>query len=176
VLTSILPKQYKTAGIVSVPKVPTSATEATYVGLYSFIISIIYLSGGRLSEDKLERYLRRANADASTGIGQTEKLKDRMVREGYIVRIRDSSTGDEVVDYIVGPRGKTEVGVEGSAGLVRAVYGENVTEDLERRLDRTLGLSKVNEAAQSAQAKHIEAPKRRGKAYRQAGHDDSNDD
>ena len=42
----------------------------------------------------------------------------------------------------MGPRGKTEIGVEGAAGLVRKVYeGSDVgEEDLQRKLNRSLGL------------------------------------
>jgi hypothetical protein len=60
--------------------------------------------------------------------------------------------GEEVIEYIVGPRGKVEVGSGSVAGLVRAVYGKDgdangdegeiegmEREDFEGRLGRTLG-------------------------------------
>lgn len=69
-------------------------------------------------------------------------------------------SGEEVIEYMVGPRGKIEVGMNGVAGLVREVYGrpnpdaavnENddgptaaeraQMEDFERRLRRSLGIT-----------------------------------
>lgn len=59
--------------------------------------------------------------------------------------------GEEVIEYMVGPRGKVEVGESGVAGLVREVYGrttsteENGTEasrDFEKRLDRSLAATR----------------------------------
>ena len=46
-----------------------------------------------------------------------------MVREGYLDRRKDNSSQEEVVEYVAGPRGKVEVGKNGVAGLVKAVYG-----------------------------------------------------
>lgn len=66
-----------------------------------------------------------------------------MVKDGYIVRIKESLNGEESVDYRVGPRGKVEVGEVGVAGLVKTVYGDTASDDLEQRLDRTLGLTEA---------------------------------
>lgn len=141
-LTSILPEKYRQhEDIIAPPKVPTSETEAAYVGLYTFIISVISLNGGRLAEAKLDRYLHRANAQPYTPIDQTEKLLQRLCKEGYLVRVKDSSTGEEMVEYTVGPRGKVEVGLDGVAGLVRTVYRNSDVDNLEARIQRSLGLS-----------------------------------
>jgi DNA-binding PadR family transcriptional regulator len=91
------------------------------------------------------------NADRNTPIGQKDKVLQRMVKEQYLVKIRDTSTGEEQIEYMVGPRGKTEIGEEGAGGLVRAVYGNSV-EDLEKRLDRSLGLSAARQAAKNSEA------------------------
>lgn len=48
---------------------------------------------------------------------------------------------------MVGPRGKVEVGEQGVAGLVRTVYGEGATEELEKRIERSLGLGERSRAA-----------------------------
>lgn len=65
--------------------------------------------------------------------------------------------GEEVIEYMVGPRGKIEVGEKGVAGLVREVYGrpdpatlsntasaedKEDMEEFENRLRRSLGLGK----------------------------------
>ncbi len=140
ILTTTLPRKYRIPAILSPPKIPTTATESTLIGITTFLIALISLSGGSLAEAKLERYLRRANAEQYTPLDKTDKLIARLIKEGYIVRIKDSSSGEEVVEYMVGPRGKLEVGDEGVGGLVRSVYGE-VGDDLEGRIERSLGLS-----------------------------------
>ena len=109
------------------------------------------LSGGSIPEQKLERYLRRVNAEYYTPIDRTDRLLARLCKEGYLVRNRDIDSGEEVVEYLVGPRGKVEVGVTGVAGLAREVYGigkgddganggDADMEDFEKRLERSLGI------------------------------------
>ena len=93
-----------------------------------------------MPEAKLERYLRRTNADHSTPVDKTDKLLQRLIKEGYIVKIRDNSSGEELVDYMVGPRGKVEVGEDGVAAFVKRVYGQKADEDLNKKLERSLGL------------------------------------
>jgi hypothetical protein len=152
ILVSILPEKYKKdPGIVT----PTNAggskeAEASYIALYSFVISVIYLNNGVLPEAKLERYLKRVNAETYTTVGATEKVLARMVKEGYVEKRRDTSSGEENIEWVVGPRGKVEVGIKGVKGLVKGVYGFQGTEDdaevedeeeeLDRKLRRSLGI------------------------------------
>ena len=83
------------------------------------------------------------NADNYVLHGEkTEKVLKRMEREQYIVKVRErDGGGEESVDYVVGPRGKVEVGERGVAGLVKRVYNKKDAEadELERRLVRSLG-------------------------------------
>lgn len=83
------------------------------------------------------------NADDYVLHGEkTEKVLKRMEREGYIVRVRErDGGGEETIDYIVGPRGKAEVGERAVAGVVRRVYGKKDIEadELEKKLVRSLG-------------------------------------
>jgi melanoma-associated antigen len=72
-----------------------------------------------------------------------------MVKDGYIAKIKDTSTGEEMIDYIVGPRGKVEVGAEGVADLAKKVWGEDGLEDLNSRLERTFALSRREEPQQT---------------------------
>ncbi len=119
---------------------PTARIEATYIGLYSFIIALVRLSGGSIAEARLERYLQRANAEQYTPLDKTDKLLQRMCKEGYLVRVKDASCGEETVEYMAGARAKVEVGPEGVAGLVRTVYSGADVADLDARLERSLGL------------------------------------
>ncbi|KAK5098130.1 hypothetical protein LTR70_004375 [Exophiala xenobiotica] len=83
-----------------------------------------------ISDAKLHRYLSRLNLSEWAPLGiegaNVEKLLARMMREGYIEKRRDTSGGEEVVEWVAGPRGKKEVGRRGVAGLVRGVYGFGV--------------------------------------------------
>ncbi|OKO93904.1 Non-structural maintenance of chromosome element 3 [Penicillium subrubescens] len=123
ILTTILPATYRTPAIIPPTRAPSTNTESTYTALYSFIIAVISLNGGSLAEQKLTRYLRRMNADDYTPVDRTDKLLARLCREGYIVRTKESDNGEEIIEFMVGPRGKIEVGSSGVAGLVREVYG-----------------------------------------------------
>lgn len=77
---------------------------------------------------------------------KTEELLKRLQREGYVVKIKEpTGAGDEDVYWMVGPRGKVEVGDEGVKGLTRAVYGElneAEEEELDRRMERSLGIGR----------------------------------
>lgn len=118
--------------------------EASYVGLYTMVIALIIISGGMIPEGKLDRALRRMNADRSTRLGTKDKTLALMIKDGYIVRIKDSSTGEEMIDYIVGPRGKVEVGREGFHDFVSRMYGESEDPDeLAKRIERTLNVAEA---------------------------------
>lgn len=185
ILTSTLPAAYRTSSILTPTKAPSSALESTYTGLYTFIISVIMLNGGTLPEAKLERYLRRANAETYTPVDRTDRLLQRLCKEGYLVRNREMDGGEEVIEYMVGPRGKVEVGVNGVAGLVREVYGrpapdgvEAAREDgddltaaegeemelFERRLRRSLGINERVRPGDGGEVDNGEGARRRGNA------------
>ncbi|KAL8759289.1 MAG: hypothetical protein Q9184_003674 [Pyrenodesmia sp. 2 TL-2023] len=143
-LTSTIPPSLRTPAILPPPAVPTCASESAYVGLYTFVLSLIYLSPGQsIPESRLEKQLKRVNADNYVLSGEkTETVIKRMEKQGYIVRVRErDGGGEETVDFVVGPRGKAEVGERGVAGLVRKVWRKTGTEkeELEKRLVRSLG-------------------------------------
>jgi len=114
------------------------------------VISLIFLSGGSLPDNKLDRYLKRANVDEATAssnpnafgaLDKTEKLLKRMEKDGYVVKIRDTSSGEETIEWVVGSRGKVEVGDVSVRNMVKTVYGEAEDEaELQRRLERSLGV------------------------------------
>jgi hypothetical protein len=179
VLQTILPEQYRMAGVIGpAPEPPEDTIEAdadaSYIGLYTMIISLIQLSGGQMRESTLDRLLRRLNIDQSTPVDSREKVFARMIKEGYIVRIKDNSSGEEVIEYMVGPRGKVEVDKQSVASFVRTVVGGGV-EDLEQRLTRSLGLGEEGEAGppnSGAAAGVQDAVRRPGRPRRRASDDD----
>lgn len=152
ILVSCLPTEYRVHPDLFTPsRAPDEATESTYIALYTLIVSIVYLhtpsagsakpdENGQLednsepiSDAKLMRHLGRLQLDTwapMNGSGgaemSMEKLLQRMVKEGYLDKRKDTSSGEEVVEWTVGPRGKREIGRRGVAALVRGVYGFGV--------------------------------------------------
>ncbi|KNG79937.1 hypothetical protein ANOM_011686 [Aspergillus nomiae NRRL 13137] len=170
IVGSTLPAAYRRPEILPPTKAPW---ESTYTGLYSFIIAVIMLNGGSLPEQKLDRYLARTNADTYTPIDRTDRLLVRMCRDGYLVRMREMDGGEEVIEYMVGPRGKMEVGAEGVAGL---------REDFEGRLARSLGMKlpepreeEEEEEQQDGDAEE-EGPRERQTRSRRRAEDEEDED
>lgn len=184
ILTSALPARFREPDVLPPPQTPTAEAEAQYVALYTFIVALISLSGGSLADARLDRYLSRANVNEVTpfahslavnAIDKTEKLMKRMERDGYIVKIKDTSSGEELVEWIVGPRGKVEVGDEGVRGLVKTVYdGEDGSEELERKLQRSLGVAERRALADAAAPSTAKKPAR--KKNRNTAEDDAEEE
>ncbi|KAK4988410.1 hypothetical protein LTR50_003924 [Elasticomyces elasticus] len=170
-LVSTLPHAFRDPVILPPPKIPTTQTESQYTALYTFIISLVELSGGTLKDSALDRYLKRVNASDSTvvdGYDRTEKLLQRMIKDGYLVKIRENQGGEETIEWIVGPRGRVEVGDEGVTGLVKTVFGaedadEEQRRELDERIQKSLRLDeKAHEQAQATQQREqVEGERRR---------------
>ncbi|KAF2433963.1 MAGE-domain-containing protein [Tothia fuscella] len=179
-LASTLPDKYRTALIMPPPRVPTSEEEATYVGLYTFIVSLIYLKGGNLDEAILDRTLQRVNADQSTPLGKTDELIKRMRKDGYITYIKDVRGDEDIGSYMVGPRAKTEIGGEGVGNLVRTVYGSNTeVAGLDKRLEKSLGIGNAASAQavlERADAAQAGKKKRRTSSRRTQGEEEPEDE
>jgi hypothetical protein len=115
--------------------------EAAYMGLCSVIVSIIALSpGGSIPDHKLMNHLKRFNSDTNTGLDTTAATLQRMIKHGYLIKSVDRSADEETIDWRVGPRGKVEIGNKGIQGLVREVYGDSAPDELEKRMQRSLGM------------------------------------
>ena len=65
--------------------------EDAYVGLYTLVIALITISGGIIPEGKLDRALRRMNAEQTTPVGNKDKVLAAMTKDGYIVRVKETS-------------------------------------------------------------------------------------
>jgi hypothetical protein len=143
ILTSTLPQAYRDAAILKPSKIPSAEEEATYVAFYTMVISLIWLNGGELSEQKLRRYLTRLNADQNVSAEKTEVTLKKMERQGYVIRKAErppiGQDGEQTITWHVGTRAKEEVGLDGVLGLAREVYGET-TPDLEKKLRASLGM------------------------------------
>ncbi|KAJ4311443.1 hypothetical protein N0V84_010433 [Fusarium piperis] len=144
ILVSTLPKAYRTAAILQPSKTPSADDEATYSAFYTLVISTIWLNGGELSEQKLQRYLTRLNADQNVSMDKTELIMKKMEKQGYVIKRIDKplvgQDGDQTVTWHVGPRARKEVGLKGVMGMVREVYGESWGEDMEKKLRSSLNV------------------------------------
>jgi hypothetical protein len=110
------------------------------------VVSIIALSPGKsIPDSKLDRYLARLNANKNMPMDKTENVLKRMSTQGYITKVLDRSGDEETVDWVVGPRGKIEIGNRGVLGLVKEVYGDSAPEDLQQRLTRSLGIVRTED-------------------------------
>ncbi|KAI7157977.1 hypothetical protein KC352_g27313 [Hortaea werneckii] len=190
ILISTLPPQYRYSEILQPSAVPTSEQEATYTGICTLLTSIVSLHGGSLPDAKFERYLRRLLLEDNTPVAaqpKTEELMKRIIRDGYVLKISDDiGTGDREVYWVVGPRGKVEIGDDGVRGLVKSVYGEveeDVEEDLERKINKSLGVAEREAAKKQAAQQQNGEKKKRGRNRPETGQDredeesdDSDDD
>ncbi|TQS33529.1 hypothetical protein Golomagni_06124 [Golovinomyces magnicellulatus] len=143
ILSSTLPKAYRKASIIKPSKTPTMTAEATYLGFYNMVVSLIWLNAGELSDQKLMRYLTRLNANQMVASEKTELTLKKMERQGYVIRRVDrpptGQDGDSQVLWHVGPRAKEEIGLDGVMDFVRTVYGD-ADPDLEKKLHSSLGV------------------------------------
>lgn len=143
VLQTIIPDKYRLPEIIG-PSRPLRENdvnrEDSYVGLYTMTIALITISGGRISDGKLDRAFRRMNADQNTPMGTKDKTLALMAKDQYIAAVKNEDEG-ETVDYIVGPRGKVEIGRDGFANFIRMMSGDEDQDELEKRIERTLDVA-----------------------------------
>lgn len=125
-------------------RVPGSAEEAAYVGFYTWLIAVILLSGGELSDSKLKRHLTRLNANQNLPMDRTESVLQKVARQGYVDKVVEKSeTGEEdTVTWCIGPRGKTEVPPTSIAAVVTEVWGE-LPDDFMKKLHKSLGIQEL---------------------------------
>lgn len=161
ILISVLPAAYKNNPAVIQPaKAPDDGTESSWTAFYSLVIALIYLNNNSLPDQKLSRYLRRLNADTNTPFGMLDKVLQRMQKEGYIDKRRETVMGEEVTEWFVGPRGKVEVGIRGVTGLVKSVYGHGAVPLFKRQDD---------ESAEATTIVKVELDELNGKLSRSLG-------
>ncbi|KAG4437479.1 hypothetical protein IFR05_007034 [Cadophora sp. M221] len=144
ILTTILPPEYRSPEIMPPSIIGSEQNEASYIGICTALVSIIALSpNDTIPDHKLHHYLERLSMDKHTGLGTTEVLLARMIKDQYIYKTIEKTADDETIDWRVGPRGKVEIGNRGIQGLVNEVYGDSAPDDLDKRLHRSLGIEAV---------------------------------
>lgn len=117
-----------------------SKDEAQYMAICTVVVSILSLSQGGLTDSKLTSYLRRLNLESHTPVGPLKDTLARMKRDGYINRVTEQTVEDESITWHVGPRGKVEIGKMSVRGFVHEVYGKRAPKDLDKRVQRSLGM------------------------------------
>lgn len=114
--------------------------EAQYMAVCTVIVSILALSQGGLTDSKLQHYLRRLNLETHSPVGNIKDTLNRMKRDGYINRVSEQTVEDESITWHVGPRGKVEIGKMSVRGFIHEVYGRRAPKDLDKRVQRSLGM------------------------------------
>ena len=115
----------------------------------AIIVALIYLNGGLLAEgfpslcvsyrtESLNRYMRFLSIEDNTPLMSTEKFVATMVKQGYIDKVKDTASGEPRHDFHLGPRGKIEVGRQGTMDLVKEVFSDDMDKDLEKRVKRCM--------------------------------------
>lgn len=159
-MISTLPKAYKAPAIIAPSRLPSAKEEAEYVGFYTFLISLIVLSGGELSDSKLKRHLERMNAKDNTPMDKTVNVLAKLVRQGYLDKVVEKSDHgeDDTVTWCVGPRAKVEVPRESIAAFVREVFyqGQELPDEFEKKLTKSLGLGNIGEVPED-ESEEVEA-------------------
>lgn len=139
-----------------------------------------------MTDSKLTSVLRKLNAETNLPLDKTALILKKMMQQNYIIRTIERNDGEELIEWRVGPRGRMEIGSKGVQGLVKEVYGEHAPEDLDKRLERSLGLGKrktthgengegteVSEQNGASSSRKVSA---RGRPRREAADEDDHDD
>lgn len=154
VVCSILPTAYRNAAIIPPSKAPSNDEEATYLGFCSLVVSCIWLSSGELTDQKLKRFLIRLNADRNVSSEKTEMTLKKMERQGYVTKKTERPTagqdGELAISWLVGPRAKEEIGLDGVMGMAREVYG-GPTPSLDSKLKASLRIKDGNGGDEDAE-------------------------
>ncbi|TGO47952.1 hypothetical protein BCON_0257g00140 [Botryotinia convoluta] len=169
ILTSILPIDYRSSSIIQPSKVISQWDEATYIGFYTTVVSVIMLSpDSTMTDSKLTSVLRKLNAETNLPLDKTTLILKKMIQQNYITRTIERNDGEELIEWRVGPRGRMEIGSKGVQGLVKEVYGEHAPEDLDKRLERSLGLGK-RKATHGENVEGTEVPEQNGASSSKRG-------
>jgi len=85
--------------------------ENELIALLTTILSSIYLSERKLSEEKLFACLKQLGIQHDTPhaiFGKLEDVISRFIKHGYLDKHRESGTEKEEITYVWGPRAKVE--------------------------------------------------------------------
>lgn len=170
ILITTLPAAYRVPEIIAPSLIDSEEEEAAYIGLCTVIVSYISMNPNeQIPDHKLMRFLRRLNVEENTPLDKTVVVLNKMQKQGYIWKVTDRQAEEETIDWRVGPRGKVEIGNMGVHGFVKTIWGEDAPEDLDKRLQTSLGMevrgSAVNEAEEEEPAEEVN-PGRAGPSRR----------
>lgn len=153
ILKSVLPQEYRVKEIIG----GALEGEAAYMGFVTTIVTAMYLNGRVLSESKLDKHLERLRADMGLILNAHDKkpmsmvkILEKMEKQGYIQKVKDTTGGDVSIEYHIGPRAKVEIGEKGVIEMVKTTLeanGKPIPEDLEARVRKSMGADESAAAA-----------------------------
>lgn len=147
ILKSTLPPEYRKPEITAPPIVYNTSDEAAYMGLYTVIICLIRLSAdGQISSHQLEKYLKRLNLDRNSGIGTTSDVLARMKKDNYLHEYKVHDDELQTSEWRVGPRGLVEIDSDAVKKFIHEIYGDSMSDQVEKRLQRSLASSSANDS------------------------------
>lgn len=86
-------------------------------------------------------YLKRMNAETNLPFDKTENVLNKLVKQGYLDKVIERTDGDDgTVNWHVGTRAKVEVPPETIAAFVQQVWRRDIPRDLNKRINKSLGL------------------------------------
>ncbi|KAG9228846.1 MAGE family-domain-containing protein [Amylocarpus encephaloides] len=171
ILTTTLPLPYRNSDIIAPSLIGSSDDEAVYIGICTMIVSYISMSpNGQVPDHRFNRFLSRMNMEQNTPLDKTTAVITRMLKQGYIWKVVDNSGDEETIDWRVGPRGKMEISNKAIQGFVKEIYGDDAPEELDKRLQKSLGIeARVEEEDATEASGSAEAPAERSNRQRLAG-------
>lgn len=172
ILITTLPVAYRVPEIITPSLINSEEEEAAYIGLCTVIVSYISMNPNeQIPDHRLMRFLRRLNVEENTPLDKTVVVLNRMQKQGYIWKVTDRSAEEETIDWRVGPRGMVEIGNMGVHGFVKTIWGEDAPEDLDKRLQTSLGMEVRGSGGNGAEEEPAEEeyPGRAGPSRRRRG-------
>ncbi|KAI8812478.1 MAGE family-domain-containing protein [Cladochytrium replicatum] len=118
--------------------------DAPRLVLITVILSLIYVSGKTIQEEVLLNYFSKMGINRTTGIPKSQvqdhTIVDALqgyVKDGYLDRIKVSTSERDVHEYRWGPRAKIEFPQENVSGFIVDVHG-NEDENMNKRMKRDI--------------------------------------
>ncbi|RPA85700.1 MAGE-domain-containing protein [Ascobolus immersus RN42] len=141
ILVSTLSEDYRRAAADIL--VGGTEKEHAYMTFVTMVVVLIYLNGRMLQEAQLdsamETFFNMRPESTHPVLGKTSRLYEVMEKQGYIMKVKDSSSGQTNIEYYVGPRAKLEIGEEGAVQFIAQMFPNQEFDDVKAAFKRSVG-------------------------------------